>query len=99
MISAGKVEEMEIGSGKCVETEEGRIAVFRVRKNDFKAITGLCPHQGAPLEMGHVEDGKVICPWHAWEFDLDTGACTDVPQDRLRTFNVVVENEEVFIKL
>ncbi len=41
------------------------------------ALDNVCPHRGGPLAEGTIEDGKVICPWHQWEFDLATGAATD----------------------
>lgn len=39
------------------------------------ATSDVCPHKGAPLSSGDFEDGVVICPLHAWEFDVRTGRC------------------------
>lgn len=39
------------------------------------ALDDRCPHFGASLSDGQIEDGKVICPWHGREYDLQTGAC------------------------
>jgi nitrite reductase (NADH) small subunit len=40
------------------------------------ALDNVCPHRGGPLAEGTVEHGKIVCPWHQWEFDLVTGAGT-----------------------
>lgn len=36
-----------------------------------------CPHQGADLSHGSLEDGCVICPRHGWRFDLSDGGRDD----------------------
>ncbi|RKH06154.1 MBL fold metallo-hydrolase [Corallococcus sp. CA047B] len=40
-------------------------------------IQRFCPHQGADLSEGWVEEGRyVVCPRHRWQFDLhNEGAC------------------------
>jgi len=40
----------------------------------IRALDNECPHRGGPLAEGLIEDGKLICPWHAWSFDPATGA-------------------------
>ena len=60
----GLIREFSVeGRLLCVANEEGHVY----------ALDGLCPHQGAPLAEGTLENGKLICPWHAWAFDLQTG--------------------------
>jgi UDP-MurNAc hydroxylase len=37
-------------------------------------IQRFCPHQGADLAEGWVEEGRyVVCPRHRWQFDLQNG--------------------------
>ena len=33
----------------------------------------VCPHLGGPLDEAAVEGGAVICPWHGYRFDCETG--------------------------
>ncbi|NVJ05166.1 MBL fold metallo-hydrolase [Myxococcus sp. AM001] len=42
------------------------------------SIQRFCPHQGADLSEGWVEEGRyLVCPRHRWQFDLEAGgACT-----------------------
>jgi nitrite reductase/ring-hydroxylating ferredoxin subunit len=33
----------------------------------------VCPHQGASLEGAALEGAAVVCPWHGYRFDTETG--------------------------
>jgi nitrite reductase (NADH) small subunit len=64
----------------------------------IRALDNECPHRGGPLAEGMIENGKVVCPWHAWVFDPATGA-TENSQERVAVFPVTVEGEDVFVKI
>ncbi|MBX9722213.1 MAG: aromatic ring-hydroxylating dioxygenase subunit alpha [Candidatus Obscuribacterales bacterium] len=40
-----------------------------------------CPHRSAKLSLGKIESGKIVCPFHGFEFGSD-GACLLVPETR-----------------
>lgn len=62
----------EGSSAECVA--EGRIfAAYRVN-GEFQVIDGICPHAGGPLGKGSLNGSIVTCPWHGWQFDVQTGA-------------------------
>nr|WP_239064119.1 MULTISPECIES: Rieske 2Fe-2S domain-containing protein [unclassified Streptomyces] len=44
-----------------------------------------CPHRGAALWEGRVEDGALECPYHGWLFAPETGHCTLIPSLPPRT--------------
>ena len=76
------------GERRIVEVGGRSIGVFRVGES-FYGIRNRCPHQGGPLCLGHLlgdavadapgharisEDPlRIACPWHGWEYDLDSG--------------------------
>ena len=37
-----------------------------------------CPHRGARLSLGRVEEGRLECPYHGWQF-APSGQCVHVP--------------------
>lgn len=43
------------------------------------AIQDRCCHRSAKLSCGFVQNGCVVCPYHAWEFN-SLGACVHMPQ-------------------
>jgi nitrite reductase (NADH) small subunit len=64
----------------------------------IRGLDNECPHRGGPLAEGMIEDGKVVCPWHAWAFDPATGATT-ASQERVAIYPITVDGEEVFVKI
>ena len=60
----GEVREFTAGGRAfCVANLNGTISV----------LEGVCPHEGGPLGEGSIEEGRVVCPWHGYAFDLQTG--------------------------
>ena len=43
------------------------------------AARDRCCHRTAKLSLGKVDQGRICCPYHGWEFDT-TGTCVRVPQ-------------------
>ncbi len=66
---------------------------------EVRAISGLCPHQGGPLGEGVLNGGMISCPWHMWEFDSATGACTFNENVRVPVYAVQVEAGEVLVNI
>lgn len=62
------------GEGRTVEAFGRRIAIFHTRVGSVFAVQAECPHRGGPLADGLVGGTTLICPLHAWKFDLATGA-------------------------
>ncbi|CAN5320658.1 non-heme iron oxygenase ferredoxin subunit [soil metagenome] len=91
-----------------------RLAVACLDDGSYKAVANTCPHEMASLANGRVEkmwvsDGVghiraaeekcvIICPWHNFEFDLETGRSPCEP-DRLRiaTYRAELEEDEVVV--
>jgi len=63
------------------------------------AIHNICPHRGGPLAEGMIENGKIACPWHAWEFDPATGECSTVPGSRVDAYSIQVQGDDVFLEI
>lgn len=56
------------------------IGVVLCRDGDtVSAFAGLCPHLAAPMEDGWVDRGRVVCPWHGSQFDVQSGAVVRGP--------------------
>ncbi|MBY0231801.1 MAG: Rieske (2Fe-2S) protein [Gemmataceae bacterium] len=91
--SVCKLGEVPDGEGKTVSVGGRLVAVFNCG-GEVKAIDDTCPHMGVSLAGGHVEDGIVTCPWHAWRFRLEDGAWADNPRIKIGSYPArVVEGE------
>lgn len=93
-ITVCKVGELAEGQGKAFAVNGRMVAVFLV-EGEYYAIDDFCPHMGASLAGGHVENGIVTCPWHAWRFALCDGRWCDSPRIKIDTFAVRVVGDEV----
>ncbi|MEC9484865.1 MAG: Rieske 2Fe-2S domain-containing protein [Candidatus Izemoplasma sp.] len=73
------------------------------------AIQNKCPHQGISLEKGNIQEGVIRCKDHGLPISLKTGEVTSERQanylrlDRysrkIHTFDVVIKDEKVYIKV
>ena len=98
LIAVGKVGEIPEGEAKVVIVNRRDVAVFR-SGGEFFAIDDCCPHAGASLAGGFVEDGVVTCPWHAWRFRLADGAWADNPRVKTGCYPVRAVGDELFVEL
>lgn len=69
------------------------MAVFRARTGRVFAVQAECPHRGGPLADGLLGGTTLICPLHAWKFDLASGEALN-GECGLRTFPVRVDEME-----
>jgi phenylpropionate dioxygenase-like ring-hydroxylating dioxygenase large terminal subunit len=58
-----------------------RLVVFAGPDGGPVVLDDLCVHRGAPLSLGQVESGCVVCPYHGWRYDAD-GRCVSIPAIR-----------------
>ncbi|MBY0461237.1 MAG: Rieske 2Fe-2S domain-containing protein [Gemmataceae bacterium] len=101
-ITIGKAADIPDGGSVVVNVSVGGkkkdIAVFKIGGQLF-AIDDMCPHAGASLSGGHVEDGCVTCPWHYWRFRLSDGAWADNPRQKIGSYPVHVAGGEVQLEV
>jgi nitrite reductase (NADH) small subunit len=50
------------------------------------------------LGQGMIEDGKVVCPFHGWAFDLKTGETDQSNQLKATIFESVVKDGELLVR-
>src|SRR5947209_1179609 len=89
--------ELAEGEARTVQVGKKLIAVFRVG-GQFQAIDDCCPHMGASLAGGYVENGVVTCPWHAWRFRLSDGAWADYSKIKIGCYPVRVSDGAVQVQ-
>lgn len=78
---------------------EGR-AICLTRSDDgYGALDNRCPHQGGPLGDGQIENGFVICPWHAYEYDPITGTPPPGFKDSATCYRVEERDDGLFVEL
>jgi nitrite reductase (NADH) small subunit/3-phenylpropionate/trans-cinnamate dioxygenase ferredoxin subunit len=97
-VTVARVGEIPDGEARTVAGHGRVVSVFRVGER-YYAIDDTCPHMGASLAGGFVEDGIVTCPWHYWRFRLADGAWADNPRIKIGSYPVRVVGDEVRLEL
>ena len=99
LVKVGRLDDFREGRGAAVRLDDKRVAIFKIGGR-LHAIQDSCPHMGASLADGRVEQGAVVCHWHGWRFDLksgqgdrrkETGFCAKV-------YEVKVDGGDVYLR-
>lgn len=56
------------------------LVLFRTETGGYGLVGRKCPHRGADLCFGRLEDGGLRCTFHGWLFD-ETGRCLEQPAE------------------
>jgi nitrite reductase/ring-hydroxylating ferredoxin subunit len=97
-VKIGLAGDIPEGEGRVFEVAGRAIAVFKV-DGHFHAIDNECPHRGGPLGEGELSGPIVLCPWHAWRWDVRTGANVNNPAVTIDCFAVTVEDGALLVDL
>ncbi len=62
-----------------------KIAFYRDGDGRVAAVEDFCPHRGAPLSLGFIEDGKLVCGYHGLKMGRD-GRTDSMPKQRVQGF-------------
>jgi 3-phenylpropionate/trans-cinnamate dioxygenase ferredoxin subunit len=107
--------EIEPGEMRGVKAGRRSLALVRLEDGSYRAIIDTCPHEGATLSKGKLEkmwvseevgryesseeQAVVVCPWHNFEYDVDTGQAYAPKNLRVKAYEVEVEGEDVVVYL
>jgi 3-phenylpropionate/trans-cinnamate dioxygenase ferredoxin component len=97
-VFATQAADVPAGEGCVVDAEGKALALFNV-EGTFYALDNACAHRGGPLGEGELDGTVVVCPWHAWRWDVKTGANVNNPTVRMTCFPVAVDGGRVFVEL
>ncbi len=65
-------------SAKPIRIMSESYALLRGASGKAQVIDYHCPHRGAPMHLGWVEDDTIRCVYHGWKFDC-SGQCIEQP--------------------
>jgi nitrite reductase (NADH) small subunit len=109
----GSVDDVRQEGCRVMDLDGRPVGVISL-DDDFFAIYDRCPHMGASMCKGTVSgtfvpaqahqlvygrhDRVIRCPWHGWEFDLETGRSLLEPERfGLKVYRVTVDEGQVIL--
>ena len=97
-VRVGSVSALPVDTVTEITVGENCFALCNV-EGTIRAVSGICLHQGGPLAQGNLADGRLVCPWHAWEWDVRTGENCGDPSERLATYEVKIEGDDILLQV
>lgn len=85
--------------GKKVIVGDKHIALFLTESGNIYAVNNVCPHKQGPLAEGTVSGDAVYCPLHDQKIDLITGQVQAPDTGCVETYDVIVEDGDVYVCL
>lgn len=79
-----EIDDKPLGRTVCNE----KIVFYRGSDGTVAALEDFCPHRGAPLSLGSVVEGKLVCGYHGLEMGCD-GKTVAMPGQRVRGFPAI----------
>ncbi|BDM22147.1 aromatic ring-hydroxylating dioxygenase subunit alpha [Pseudomonas sp. LRP2-20] len=76
-----EIAEKPLGRQICGE----KMVFYRGLEKQVHAVEDFCPHRGAPLSLGYVENGQLVCGYHGLVMGCD-GKTVSMPGQRVRGF-------------
>ncbi|MGA3942804.1 Rieske 2Fe-2S domain-containing protein [Ralstonia nicotianae] len=76
-----EIADKPLGRRICGE----RMVFYRGQEGKVAALEDFCPHRGAPLSLGFVRDGHLVCGYHGLTMKAD-GKCASMPGQRVGGF-------------
>jgi len=111
----GDIKNFPVGSHKVIRIDNREIGVFNVDGKLYALpnlcphqvgplcegrVSGtLVSNKDCDWKLKWQHEGEIItCPWHGLEFHIPSGQCMSF-SIKIRTYEVVVENEEVKVRV
>lgn len=94
----GPLAALSESEGARVAVGEVTLAVYR-RGDRVFVVDDACPHMGASLSEGYLDGPCVVCPWHGWTFDLETGLSPIDDEAKVTVHQAFIDAGEVYVVL
>lgn len=79
-----EIDDKPLGRKVCNES----IVFYRGGDGQVAALEDFCPHRGAPLSLGRVIEGQLVCGYHGLAMGCD-GKTISMPGQRVRGFPAI----------
>jgi nitrite reductase/ring-hydroxylating ferredoxin subunit len=109
-----EIEDVPEKGPLVVDVKDREIGIYNIG-GEFHALANYCIHQGGPLCEGPVsgtldvdesyeliysrEDEIVSCPWHGWQFDIQTGEHLARDEFNIPTYDIHRQNGSLYLEI
>jgi 3-phenylpropionate/trans-cinnamate dioxygenase ferredoxin subunit len=92
------IERLPVGRSMVVRIASKDVALFNVDGN-IHALSDACAHAGASLGSSKLRGRIVTCRGHGFQYDVTTGACTNISGLRAASYPVKVVDDKIMVSI
>ncbi len=92
-------DALKIGQVATVLAGTTAVCLLRTEEHGYTAFDNRCPHQGGPLGEGQMDGDWLICPWHGYEYNPETGAPPEGYGDCATPFPLEEREDGVYVQV
>ncbi|MBR9910128.1 MAG: aromatic ring-hydroxylating dioxygenase subunit alpha [Gammaproteobacteria bacterium] len=82
--ASDELDSKPLGRRICNES----MVFYRDGEGKVAALEDFCPHRGAPLSLGYVEDGLLVCGYHGLKMNCE-GKADSMPGQNVKNFSCI----------
>lgn len=71
-VRVASIKDLQPGQVKQVDVK-GRDICLANWEGAYYAVSNACPHWGVGMHWGWLRDKSIMCGWHGYRYDLETG--------------------------
>ncbi|MGX6444637.1 nitrite reductase small subunit NirD [Neobacillus sp. K501] len=99
-IPVANFSNLKSQTGYSIKIDDKEIALFKTSKGNVYALENRSPHpKGGVLSEGLVSGEYVFCPVYDWKISLADGLVQAPDTGEVRTYQVELEEDIIFIVL
>jgi nitrite reductase/ring-hydroxylating ferredoxin subunit len=80
------------GHAKPIRIMSEDYTLYRGHSGTAQIVAHRCPHRGAPMHLGWIEDDSIRCVHHGWKFDC-SGHCVEQPAEQPGFARKVIDSD------
>src|SRR3974377_1031859 len=69
-------QDLPAGYANTIRSMSENYTLFRGHSGIAQIVAQRCPHRGAPMHLGWIEDDSIRCVYHGWKFEC-SGRCVE----------------------
>lgn len=95
---AVSADELAEGATRFVEFDTRAVILHR-RDGAVLCFENACAHMGMAMDGGEIEAGVLTCPYHGFQYALQTGECLTAPEVQLQAHEVRIVSGRIEVRL
>ncbi len=92
------LDELEDGDTRFLELDGHSLLLSRFGDR-VTCFENACAHMGMAMDGGEIAEGRLTCPYHGFQYALDSGECLTAPEVQLQPHAVRLADGQVLVQL